>query len=202
MKTVHIGLFGKSGAGKTTLANGLVQTANTQPHMIFERFSFATSLKQIAVDCFGWDGKTKDSRARKLLQVLGTEAGRAYNPNIWVDRCVQQVLEKEDEYARESRQSNLFSTTPHTVFCPVYDDCRFLNEYEAIKQQEYRLTVLLERPNNPAMLDNELDQHASEDVLPENHFDLIIKNEYSDVKLFQISAAKLIFHHLSSKLGV
>lgn len=97
-----VGLYGKAGAGKTTIAHAVTNSV----------IAFAKPIKYIAERCFGWDGK-KDERGRRLLQVLGTEAGREYNPNIWIDYTIT---------AYKLSSSNLV----------VIDDVRFQNEADAI----------------------------------------------------------------------
>jgi hypothetical protein len=74
-----IGLSGAAGAGKDTAADAILAQGP------FYVDHFAADLKRIARDYFGWDGK-KDERGRKLLQLLGTEVGRAWYEGIWVEK--------------------------------------------------------------------------------------------------------------------
>ena len=80
---LHIGIAGPTGAGKTTVALALAEVAHAARYDVV-RLPLAAPLKHIARNHFGWDGQ-RDERGRRLLQVLGTEAGRAYNPEIWLD---------------------------------------------------------------------------------------------------------------------
>lgn len=74
---------------------------------------FAHGVKQVAVESFGWDG-VKDEKGRRLLQIVGTEAGRAYNKNIWAIRAYE---------------TNLLNVYPLPNFL-IFDDWRYPNEYE------------------------------------------------------------------------
>jgi len=107
-----IGITGKAGAGKTYLADQLIQRANNQislhqwnskwaVKMHHKVLHFAEPVKEIAKTCFGWDGK-KDERGRRLLQLIGTEVGRGYNPDIWVDKArnrLQRIVNEQMDCA-------------------------------------------------------------------------------------------------------
>lgn len=106
MKITLIG--GKAGWGKTTCADIIC----SQIDKAAVKLSFASALKEIARENFGWDG-SKDERGRLLLQMIG-KTGRLYDENIWVDRLQKEI-----------------KNISHVVI----DDWRFDNEY-------YRLTEL------------------------------------------------------------
>jgi hypothetical protein len=78
--------------------------------------SFAEGLKRCASEWFGWDGK-KDERGRRLLQTLGTDAGRHYDPEIWVRMW-------------KARAWALLATGNWIVA----DDVRFENEAAAVRE--------------------------------------------------------------------
>ena len=108
-----LGLTGKAGSGKDTVGAYLRQ------HYGFETIAFATKLKNVAREVFLWDG-VKDERGRRLLQRLGTEVGRDYDPNIWIQWA--------ERYIGRCRISN-----PHQRF--VITDVRFPNEAFWIQSQ-------------------------------------------------------------------
>lgn len=130
-----IGLTGLAGCGKSTLANYLVEKHG------FERLSFAGPLKKmlrtlnpiIGVSdsspvylgpllggerhADSWtelDVKAEFPEYRRLLQVLGTDCIRAVDDNFWVHAAGKQL---------ESYTGNY-----------VFDDVRFPNEAEAIRE--------------------------------------------------------------------
>lgn len=85
----------------------------------FERINFKDSLideiRQNFPDLLkviGDDFENKPPAVRTLLQNYGTEVRRRDNPNYWTDKWISKVRDKENV---------------------VVDDCRFLNEAEAIK---------------------------------------------------------------------
>lgn len=110
---IVIGLNGQFRHGKSYVAQYILKEAARQD-LGAEIVSFATPLKNLCRTEFGWDGK-KDERGRRLLQVVGTDAGRAYNPNIWVEKWVEHV---------ESLSG---------IDIVVCDDLRFSNEARAIE---------------------------------------------------------------------
>jgi len=135
-------ISGYMGCGKTTATTWLRDKLGTPPAYIL---SLASPIKAIAKVCFGWDG-VKDNRGRKLLQVLGTEAGREYNPNIWVERLYSTIL-----------------SLPEKSIILV-DDWRFFNEYSYFCDKEDIKLVKI-RIKNPR-LDRQAD-HVSETSLVE-----------------------------------
>jgi len=127
-----IGICGLIGSGKDTIAAYLVEQHS------YERYSWATPLKDITATLFGWDremleGTTSELRAnrelkddwwseklnrdwspRKALQHMGTEVMRdALHPAIWVLAGQRRIAGK----------SNV-----------VIPDTRFPNEIEAIRE--------------------------------------------------------------------
>lgn len=105
-----IAFAGGMGTGKTTAA-GLIKKASDSSIIL----NFAAQVKNIARDCFGWDG-IKDEKGRRLLQIIGTEAGRAYNPDIWVED-----MRKRAKICKDLGYLNI-----------IIDDLRFDNEADFI----------------------------------------------------------------------
>ena len=128
-----IGIVGNIGEGKDTIADYLVSQHN------FKRESFAGTLKDAVAAVFGWDrtlleGQTAESRSwretvdqwwadrlsipnltpRYVLQQWGTEVcRRSFHDDIWV----------------ASLENKLRTISTNVVI----SDCRFPNEFEAIK---------------------------------------------------------------------
>jgi len=68
-----IGITGKAGSGKSTVAACLMAELRNRFYPA-RRLAFADPLKSICRQ-MGWNG-VKDKRGRRLLQIIGTEAGR------------------------------------------------------------------------------------------------------------------------------
>jgi len=157
------------GSGKDLVYNMLCELSSVD----FENKKFAYPIKWIVSVLIGcdirqledrkfkeielgeeWDGLTP----RKLLQLLGTEAGREIiHPNIWVNAL----------FADYSKDSNWIIT-----------DVRFPNEAKAIKDKG----GILIRINRPQYLDNGLvirkNEHLSETSLDDyDKFDYVIEND-------------------------
>lgn len=104
---------------------------------------------QDVVNNNGWEDAKKLPEIRRLLQVLGTEAGRKIlGENIWVDTVLNKVKDKN----------------------VVITDCRFPNEAKALKNSG-GFVVRVERPGMAA-----INNHLSETSLDGWPFDLIVFN--------------------------
>lgn len=128
-----IGITGLIGSGKDTIANHLVEQHG------YERYSWATPLKDITATLFGWDrdmleGSTAEQREKReqkdewwseklgfknctprlMLQLMGTEVMRnALHQDIWVLAGMKRIAGKQNI---------------------VVSDTRFPNEIAAIKE--------------------------------------------------------------------
>jgi len=146
-----IAFCGFAGSGKTTAATYAAEEFGGVC------IPFAYPIKQLAVHHFGWDGK-KDAKGRRLLQVLGTEAGRAYDPDIWVHHWRAAVEERNRVV--------------------VVDDLRFDNEACAIRAaSRHTLIVEIVRPRHGD------GGHASERGISRPHIDLTVFNNGSVAEL-------------------
>jgi hypothetical protein len=140
-----IGLVGYAGSGKDEAAK----------HMPgWNRISFADGVREVAlaidplvnvicdidtetacrlselVQSKGWDGAKKHPEVRRLLQRIGTEAGREmFGEDVWVDRAFRKL-----------NQAYLGDGMP----C-VFTDVRFQNEADAIAHRGGKL-IRIHRP--------------------------------------------------------
>jgi len=130
-----IGITGLAQSGKSTLANILCTRHG------FVSIALADSLKNIAKEHFNWDGQ-KDSRGRRLLQLLGTEVGRTYDADLW-------VIKLQNKIAIKRAQGKLDIVVP---------DVRFQNEAQAIKSWG----GFIVRLNGRGGLEGIAGQHVSE----------------------------------------
>jgi hypothetical protein len=164
-KTLLILLSGKAGAGKTYSAKILNDYFKSKELNVITA-SFALGIKKLAKDFIGWDGK-KDERGRKLLQTLGTEVGRAYNPNCWIEYLFG-YLENSSNF-------------PYDVI--IIDDWRFPNEYEYFVDDLLYTPIkvrVMSLPSND--LPDSCKEHESEtalsSVVDSEYYDYILFNEF------------------------
>ena len=107
-----IGLLGRAGAGKSTVAKAL-EDKLTFLHYSPAILPMAGALKHLAIQ-LGWDGQ-KDLRGRKLLQDLG-QTMREYDPLHWI-------------HAWDEQRHMLPTTTKRVI---IVDDIRHTNEFTHI----------------------------------------------------------------------
>lgn len=109
-----LGLCGYAQVGKTTTAIEVLKLCGLSGRGLI--LPFAGPVKDIARQ-IGWDGE-KDERGRRLLQLIGTEVGRSYDPDVWVNKWTAQVLNHWADY----------------VPLIIADDVRFPNEVSRIQE--------------------------------------------------------------------
>lgn len=141
-----IGLTGLAGCGKSTVADALAERGWTV-------VSLADPMKDALAEWFGWshdrlygpsearnapDPRWGGLTARRALQHLGTEFGRAMHPDVWIRYALSRA-------ARHDRV--------------VIPDVRFENEAAAVRAVGGRV-VRIVRPG--AGLDGDAATHASE----------------------------------------
>lgn len=161
MNKVLLFLFsGKAGVGKTFSAQN-VEFIGGRAFYNVKTFSFASGVKKVA-HIMGWDG-VKDAKGRCLLQRIG-QAGRAYDPNMWVSATVN--------YIHNSR------TIPYDIVC--IDDWRFQNEYHYIKNTQPLFKVVsirIESPEREVLKGTpEYDEISERDLDNFELFDYVIGN--------------------------
>jgi len=188
-----IGLTGKKGSGKDTLANYLIKKYN------YTRLAFADPLKDSCKIIFGLTneqvhGNKKEEidpywniTPRKILQFVGTELYREkigellpnVGKNIWVnviDRKLQENL--ENKY--------------------VITDIRFQNELDLVKKYNGKIIKINREKNqkqeyirsaNAVQQEHvpvEYDQHVSENYIDDLKSDYIIYNNSSIPELYEL----------------
>jgi len=150
--TVLVGISGKKGSGKTSVAEGAIARLKLRG-VTAARRSFARRLKELCRELFGvpdeilfGDDAAKnrvvchDWSGREIMQHVG-QAMREIDPEVWVRREID-----------DARRSGL-----DVVF---FDDPRHVNEADAMDR-----TVRLERWNGV------VDTHVSETALDDYPFD-------------------------------
>lgn len=176
-----IGICGYARAGKDTLARIIADLG-------YEHRSFAGPMKPMLyaldptvrletgfgtvsqlVDAFGWEAAKTHDEVRRLLQRLGTEAGRAHlGQDVWVNA--------------------LFAASSSGRL--VISDCRFPNEADAIRAKG-GVVVRVERPGV-----RPVNRHTSETALDDYEPDLVVANDETidDLRPWAHKAVSLAEH--------
>jgi len=180
-KTLVVLLSGKAGAGKTYISN-ILQSKFEKMGLNSIRSAFAIGIKEIATRYIGWDG-IKDEKGRKLLQTLGTEVGRVYDPDCWIKYMLSK-LENSSRY-------------PYDVI--IVDDWRFPNEYEYFKDDpSFSVVKIRIIPQNTVdyLISGDCKLHKSELSLPEDgeYYEIVYHNNYNSetAELTMTNTANLI----------
>ena len=113
------GIAGPAYAGKTEVSN-IIADIRLEPYYYLP---FAKALKDLA-KWFGWDG-AKDERGRAFLQRLGTDVGRCYNADFWVNKWHEVITQ---QYPKE------VGFVAKIAPCVVADDVRYDNEAALIRK--------------------------------------------------------------------
>ena len=116
---MKVGLAGKMGAGKTTIANLLNEREG------FVKLSLAEPIKRIAEVFFGM--KKGDPGYRELMQKIGTDWFRSVDEDVWVRHLFRSIADLE-------------IMDPETNI--VVDDVRFPNEAEAMLKNGWTVVYL------------------------------------------------------------
>lgn len=132
-----IGIAGKKRAGKDTVAREFIKRG-------FQHDSFAGPIRRFVEDLIGYEINDENKESpiqwaphltpRKLMQTVGTEWGRAMDPDLWVLS---------------------FLNRPNVGSNVVVPDVRFENEAAAVRAAGGRM-IHIERPGTST------DNHASE----------------------------------------
>lgn len=149
-----VGITGVKRAGKDTAALPLKQIG-------FQQLSFATLLKKWSSEVLSGIGYSDDEvyefvhgsrkeeiiphfgkTTRELMQTLGTEWGRTFYDNLWVDLTLLPTLQGVQDY--------------------VISDVRFHNECDRIRE----LGGIVIRITRPGLETNEFSLHESEVHIP------------------------------------
>ncbi len=138
----------KAEHGKTETAKILKERLESQGERVCI-IPFAKYLKQILVDYYGWDGKTKNEYWRTMLQQIGTDETQ-YNKglwNIWAKRTVEdiQIINEQYDYI-------------------IVDDWRFKKEAHYVSSvfPDETTTVRVYRLGYESSLTDEQKSHVSE----------------------------------------
>lgn len=170
-----IGIGGKKGSGKDTLAEYLITNNN------FKRYAFGDPVKEVCKVLFDLSddqlyGDKKDIYdnklgvyPRELFQKIGTEFGRnnihELIPNLKINKGDLWV-DKFNNFYKKNKLINI-----------VLTDVRFDSEIKSIKDKG-GILIYIKRPN-----ENINDNHLSE-VISESNFDITINNDSTIDELY------------------
>lgn len=185
-----IGISGKAGAGKDTLANHLIKIG-----MIGGKVSIADSIKETCSELFNlpiqffYDRKEEQTNIkitkniihlfkdlsnkeneymtyRDVLQYFGTNIIRKINEDFWIDLTISKILNKNN---------NIYAIP----------DVRFENEINAIKKHNGIIIRLTRNPFNMS--------HISEIALDNfKNFDIIYDNKNESEKETMTNLTKIL----------
>jgi len=170
-----IGLSGKAGCGKDTVADYLVETYG------FSKISFAVALKIYAVKYFhlGWNACFKNPKSettRRILQGLGLFVRDHLDENFWVNKLFSKIDEgflETGEISKKAREKKDY----------VITDVRFPNEVQAIEGVAKGEVIRIIRPGT--YLDGALRDHESETALDGYLFRFKLLNDGSFSQLHE-----------------
>lgn len=163
-----MGIFiisGKSGHGKDTFANIIKEKLNNVGCNVMI-IHYGDLVKYYLKQYYNWDGE-KDEAGRKLLQTLGTDIVRNYDPNYWTEVVARFIAAVKNDWD-----------------CILIPDARFVNEVELTKYYcPEAKTIRIERYNednslylNPALTEKQ-HKHPSETNLDDyEDFDYYVQN--------------------------
>ena len=176
VKPVLIGLTGKAGAGKTTLANEMKR------HYSFRELNFADPLKDMArVLGFEVDTQLQKQRihpywkisSRHFLQLWGTELCRHLLPDVIPQMYCLWIQHMKMKLAAFQDGSGCFT-------CPiVIADVRFVDEAQLVREMG-GIVFRIERKEHEQGM-----KHESERGLPNCLVDHVLVNDGTPHDLFQ-----------------
>jgi len=188
-----IGLSGKAASGKDTIANEFVKEFG------FIKISFADPVKRMAMEMFDFtpsqlwgDSFNRDKidvrygfSPRDALQKMATSFGRDMYEDVWVNatkRVINKLQTTVSEYSSDKGVKVIYTPTKHdninTDKNIIISDCRFLNEFNFIKKQNWPI-FRVKRNSEKKM------NHISEidlDNIKDSEFTKVIDNNNIIVK--------------------
>lgn len=146
MKVIE--LCGKAGVGKDTFGLELIKQLE-QKGFKCVHLAFADRVKDICTRYFNWDGN-KDESGRHLLQYIGTEIFRNYDPDYWVKEIVTLL--------------KVFSSAEMFDYA-IITDARFPNEIQGLISNFETFAFKINRKNFKSNLTQDAQKHLSETAL-------------------------------------
>lgn len=150
-------LHGKARSGKGEISKYLCERYG------YVEIGFADYLKELAITIFGWTQeeiyKNRTPESRKFMQFLGTEIGRAKDPNFWIKKLEQKL--DEPFY----KNKNI-----------VISDVRFKNEAEWGKSKGGQVWLIM-RPYAEELIESNPEHLSENDLKDWYKWDQVISND-------------------------
>lgn len=185
-----IGISGKAGGGKDTLAEHMTLKLRGAD-IGAETMHFAKALKDYGRTYFGeiCDPVVKDPVSRAVLQGIGQMFREVVSQDYWVERVVDKIKNEADTYT--TRFSDYFILIP---------DVRHPNEADFVKHAlnkdsigGYDITTAVVRINGRTSLKGEAAEHISETALDNyEDFDFVYENTGTLEGLFEFGSQVLV----------
>ena len=180
---IIIGIAGKMGSGKDFITTNVILPVLEKRRQKYLQLNFADQIKINVMTKSGIEYNDvyvcKTESSRQLLQTEGTEVGRAYDKDIWVNYLNNWIK------VHYNRNINTF----------IVSDVRFINEFDYIKNSggimikivaPKRNNLRLQQESNGSLsleTYNKISTHRSEcdlDSLSNDMFNLVIYNDLED----------------------
>lgn len=179
-----VGLSGPIGSGKDTLADALVSAHGFQKVAFGSALRAAASLLYAIPMHYFLDRELKetplealDGRSpRRILQLLGTEVGRAIHTDLWTRRLALSITALAEPMGRP---------------CFVVSDVRMQNEVDLIRSIPDGTQGNIRRPDQDAVAHAKGNGHASESGFTYCAADISFVNEGSEEEYVRCSLGKL-----------
>lgn len=200
-KVVVVMISGKQGSGKSTTAQALRAVLGSKGiGVIYDRFAKPLYDAHDAVlAVLRPQGILPDPDIKKdglLLQVLGNDWAREVDPNMWVRAFQNRVQQYKDRFA----------ANPHMKVAIICEDCRYVNEFDAIPDA---VRVRLEAPeevrhprtdqwrkNTTHKSEVDLDQHVLD-----GKFDRVFRTDTTSVSDVTAAVGDLVVAKLEGMVG-
>jgi len=175
-----IAIAGKAGSGKDTA--GMLISEDYK----VKRIAFADPMKHFIMKCCGVPAKVlwgpseaKDKRLRRLLQCLGTETMREYDPDVWANTLIGRIKSWENYGYDPDCNPLLPSPHPCNTEAVIVTDLRFLSELVGLRKYTNAYTIKVCRDTGNPHMSQTQHEHRSEselDSIPEKLFDNVVNN--------------------------
>lgn len=153
---------GTAGSGKSTVTEYLANHFRKAGNSVLVHGN-AEAVKDVCRNVYGWDGKNKDERCRRLF-INVTNAGYNFDPYFW-ERKTRDYIEA-------------YNTTVQELDVVIIQDWRYKSTYDYFKNLGYKVsTILVERPNYDNGYSEQVKKDPSESrILEFADYDILIIN--------------------------